>query len=221
MRTTISVTGYAPISIKRARNTIAAFARFRIIPWIISIAGWWKSSPGAMRKPSENIRIPLPFSGTRIVIMNFTGRLVAIAAALVLLSTASFAEPYLVAKPAVKVHKAKAAPAKTSQANKQLEALCRSLKDKNFASAYAKLSALATQKNPGAAGSRAALALGYFDYGRGKYPDAEKWLLHREKRSAAARLHHLLARGNSFRDGPQRRCAGRAETISRRNFPIP
>jgi soluble lytic murein transglycosylase len=109
--------------------------------------------------------------------MNFTGRLVAIAAALVLLSTASFAEPYLVAKSAVKVHKAKAAPAKTSQANKQLEALCRSLKDKNFASAYAKLSALATQKNPGAAGSRAALALGYFDYGRGKYPDAEKWLV--------------------------------------------
>ena len=108
--------------------------------------------------------------------MNFTGRLAAIAGALVLLSTASFAEPSLVAKPAVKIHKAKTAPAKKSQTNKQLEALCRALKDKNFASAYSKLSALATQKNPGAAGSRAALALGYFDYGRGNYPDAEKWL---------------------------------------------
>jgi len=104
--------------------------------------------------------------------MKFTDRLAAIAGALVLLSTASYAEPYLAAKPAAKVHKTKTAATKTSQANKQLEALCRALKDKNFASAYSKLSALASQKNPGATGSRAALALGYFDYGRGKYPDA-------------------------------------------------
>ena len=109
--------------------------------------------------------------------MKFTVRLAVAIGALMLLSTASFAEPSLVAKPAAKVHKTKTPPAKKSPANKQLEALCRSLKDKNFASAYAKLSALASQKNPGATGSRAALALGYFDYGRGNFSDAEKWLL--------------------------------------------
>ena len=55
-----SVTDYVPISTKRARNTIAASVRFRITPWITFIAGRWKFSPLAMKKPSENIRIPLP-----------------------------------------------------------------------------------------------------------------------------------------------------------------
>jgi|HubBroStandDraft_6_1064221.scaffolds.fasta_scaffold00531_10 soluble lytic murein transglycosylase len=66
----------------------------------------------------------------------------------------------------------KSAPAPTA---KQLEQFTRALKQKNPAQAYARLSAFAMQKSSGVFGSRAALALGYFDYNRSHYPDATKW----------------------------------------------
>src|SRR5271170_2040753 len=64
----------------------------------------------------------------------------------------------------------------SAAATKQLEQLTRALKQKNSAAPYAKLSALALQKSPGVVGYRAALALGYYDYGKAHYPQSAKWL---------------------------------------------
>jgi soluble lytic murein transglycosylase len=109
--------------------------------------------------------------------MTFSGRLVRTAGIFTLLGTVSFAQPRFADKPPrARASASKLSAAKKLASSNQLEQLSRALKDKNFASAYAKLGAIATQKNPGVTGSRAALALGYFDYGRGHYPDAEKWL---------------------------------------------
>ena len=68
------------------------------------------------------------------------------------------------------------AHAPSDAATKQLEQLTRALKQKNAAAAYAKLSAFAQQKSSGALGNRAALALGYYDYGKAHYPLSAKWL---------------------------------------------
>src|SRR5271155_1314782 len=62
--------------------------------------------------------------------------------------------------------RAPSAAAPSAAATKQLEQLTRALKQKNSAAPYAKLSALALQKSPGVVGFRAALALGYYDYGK-------------------------------------------------------
>jgi peptidoglycan lytic transglycosylase len=59
---------------------------------------------------------------------------------------------------------------------KQLEQLTRVLKQKNPTAAYARLSAFALQKSSGSLGTRAALALGYYDYNKAHYQDAAKWL---------------------------------------------
>ncbi|HKV04604.1 MAG TPA: transglycosylase SLT domain-containing protein [Candidatus Acidoferrales bacterium] len=59
---------------------------------------------------------------------------------------------------------------------KQLESLSRALKQPEPVSAYTQLSAIALQKSSGVLGTRAALALGYFDYGKGNYALAAKWL---------------------------------------------
>jgi soluble lytic murein transglycosylase len=67
-------------------------------------------------------------------------------------------------------------PALSAAATKQLEQLTRALKQKNPSAAYAKLSALALQKSPGVLGYRAALALGYYDYGKAHYPQSAKWV---------------------------------------------
>ncbi|HEY7825894.1 MAG TPA: transglycosylase SLT domain-containing protein [Candidatus Acidoferrales bacterium] len=58
----------------------------------------------------------------------------------------------------------------------QIEKLARALKEKNHATAYAQLSAIALRKSSGVLGMRAALALGYDDYSNAKYPTALKWL---------------------------------------------
>ncbi|MGC1968258.1 MAG: transglycosylase SLT domain-containing protein [Candidatus Acidiferrales bacterium] len=70
------------------------------------------------------------------------------------------------------------AKAKSSEAisSKQLEQLCRGLKQKNSAAPYAKLSVIASRKPSGVLGARAALALGYYDYTKGHYAQASKWL---------------------------------------------
>lgn len=59
---------------------------------------------------------------------------------------------------------------------KNLEQLARALKNKKPSSAYSKLSSFANQKSVGILGMRAALALGYFDYTKGNYEQAGKWL---------------------------------------------
>jgi len=58
---------------------------------------------------------------------------------------------------------------------KQLEKLCRALKQPNPSSAYAQLSVFAMQKSLGVLRMRAALALGYYDYGKGNYTQAGVW----------------------------------------------
>jgi soluble lytic murein transglycosylase len=58
---------------------------------------------------------------------------------------------------------------------RQLEKLCDQLKQKNSSAAYNALSGIANQKASPLA-TRAALALGFYDYSRTRYADAEKWL---------------------------------------------
>jgi len=67
-------------------------------------------------------------------------------------------------------------PAPSAAATKQLEQWTRALKQKNPAAAYAKLGAFALQKSSGVLGDRAALALGYYDYGKAHYPQSTNWL---------------------------------------------
>jgi soluble lytic murein transglycosylase len=63
-----------------------------------------------------------------------------------------------------------------SPAAKRLQKLTEQLKEKNSNWAYSQLSAIALQKSSSALSTRAALALGYYDYSRGQYGEAQKWL---------------------------------------------
>jgi hypothetical protein len=65
---------------------------------------------------------------------------------------------------------------RTAVTAKQLEKLARGLREKDFSPAYAQLLAVAAQKSSGVLGMRAALTLGYFEYGRANYAVAAKWL---------------------------------------------
>jgi soluble lytic murein transglycosylase len=58
---------------------------------------------------------------------------------------------------------------------KDLEKWSRALKEKNSAQAYAALSAAAGRKSSESLGARAALALGFFDYGQGRFAPAARW----------------------------------------------
>ena len=69
------------------------------------------------------------------------------------------------------------APQKVSSVlQRQIEAWCRALRDHDSSIAYASLSSFAQRKNSGELGLRAALALGYHDYIKGRYPEAQQWL---------------------------------------------
>lgn len=72
--------------------------------------------------------------------------------------------------------KAAALPSRKPITEDQLRTLARGLRDKNTAAAYEKLSVVAEQKNNGVFAQRAALALGYYDYSKGNYARAAKWL---------------------------------------------
>ncbi len=79
------------------------------------------------------------------------------------------------AAPPAKV--AATAPAGPSaSAVKALQKLTAQLKQKNAAPAYAALSALALQKSSTGLNTRAALALGFYDFSRNHYADAARWL---------------------------------------------
>jgi peptidoglycan lytic transglycosylase len=79
-------------------------------------------------------------------------------------------------RPAPATAAAAPAAAKSAFTQKQLEELSRVLKEKNSSWAYGKLSEYATQKSAGALGTRAALALGFYDYNHGDFAKAAKWL---------------------------------------------
>lgn len=84
------------------------------------------------------------------------------------------ARPRAKAAPTAKKTSAPAGP--SASAVKALQKLTAQLKEKNSAAAYATLSTLALQKSSTGLNTRAALALGFYDYSRGRYADAEKWL---------------------------------------------
>jgi soluble lytic murein transglycosylase len=105
--------------------------------------------------------------------MKFAVRIVVAAAVCLVFSLSLFAAtPTDSAKPKTAEKKARA----SAPSQKQLEQLTRALKQKNPTVAYARLSALAMQKSSGSLGTRAALALGYYDYNKAHYQDAAKWL---------------------------------------------
>jgi soluble lytic murein transglycosylase len=108
--------------------------------------------------------------------MKFLGPLARIGAFVLVLCV--FAPTSHAAAPKSPESKASKPAAKPSAAvsAKQVEQLCRSLKQKNSAAAYASLSAFAARKSSAALGARAALALGYYDYTKGHYAQAAKWL---------------------------------------------
>ena len=58
----------------------------------------------------------------------------------------------------------------------RLESLSRVLHDKNSEWAYAQLGEIAQRKSSGILGKRAALALGFYDYQRGEFDRAAKWM---------------------------------------------
>jgi len=98
--------------------------------------------------------------------MKFTRRLICLGGALLIFCSICPARPNTGAKAASK-------PVFTET---QLEKFSRALKQPNSAAAYSQLSAFASRKSSGRLGSRVALALGYFDFGKGSYARASKWL---------------------------------------------
>ena len=148
----------------------------------------------AMPMPSANIRIPRLFCGIKIVRMKFSGPAMRAVAALFVFSMAVCLAPVAFPQhasqsqvhPPASNHAKKpaaasaagsgSAPAPSAAATKQLEQLTRALKQKNSAAPYAKLSAFALQKSSGVLAYRAALALGYYDYGKAHFAQAAKWL---------------------------------------------
>jgi outer membrane protein assembly factor BamD (BamD/ComL family) len=120
-----------------------------------------------MRKPLVSIPIPLPFCGTRISGMKSALRVcLAVAVCLAFSPMLAWARSVSGTAPA---HKA-------SENQKYVQQLSRELKGKNPTPAYEQLSAFALRKSSGALGLRVALALGYYDYSKGRYPQAAKWL---------------------------------------------
>jgi soluble lytic murein transglycosylase len=119
--------------------------------------------------------------------MNAVGRLILSAGILLaLVSQATFAQQKTHnAAAAKKTRAAKSAPgpsavapsaAASMTAEKQLQSLTQQLKEKNSTSAYAALNMIALGKSSSALRTRAALALGFYDYSRNNYAEAGKWL---------------------------------------------
>ena len=121
-----------------------------------------------------NTPIRRPFCGTKINLMaRVRGFLGSVGALLLLCSSVSAqTKP----KPAPGKKKAPASAAKQATSADTLEKFARALKKPNPSAAYAQLSAIAARKSSGALAARAALALGYYDYGKGNYTAAAKWL---------------------------------------------
>jgi soluble lytic murein transglycosylase len=101
--------------------------------------------------------------------MKTTGRFFSAASALLLVCSFCAADPNTGTKPAAK-------PVNVVFTAQQLEKFSRALKQPNSSAAYVQLSAEASRKSSGTLGIRAALALGYYDYGKGNYAQAAKWL---------------------------------------------
>jgi soluble lytic murein transglycosylase len=128
-----------------------------------------------MWKPSENIRTPRLFCVTKKAAMKTPAWLLWTASTLLVLCP----QISLAQKKSHRASAAKAAAdapaAPTPPAVKQLEKLCDQLKTKNSSAAYSALSNIANQESSPLA-TRAALALGFYDYSRTRYAEAERRL---------------------------------------------
>lgn len=98
--------------------------------------------------------------------MKSIGRVLGVGGVFLLLCPSSFSAHRTVA----------AAAAKSGAPENQLEQLARALKQDNPESAYKGLAAIASRRSAGVLGTRAALALGYFDYTKSRYSQAVNWL---------------------------------------------
>jgi peptidoglycan lytic transglycosylase len=109
--------------------------------------------------------------------MKTSGRFFCAAAALLLVCSTCAADPNNGTNTRTNTGTtAVAKPVKVVFTEPQLEKLSRALKQPNASPAYVQLSAVASRKSSGTLGIRAALALGYYDYGKGNYAQAAKWL---------------------------------------------
>lgn len=120
-----------------------------------------------------NIRIHRLFCGTKQVAPQLAAHR-KVAAALPLLVWSLVLIPQV---SAAKSNSSHVRISRSSAAETRLETLARALKDEKTAGpAYRKLSDLATGESSGIIGARAALALAYYDYDKGNFSQAEKWL---------------------------------------------
>ncbi len=114
----------------------------------------------------ENTLIRRPSCGIRSNAMKFAPRLVCVAASLLIVCSICSAGTTQRSSPS----------RRTALTQQNLEKLSRSLKDKEkiASAAYASLALLAKESS-GMLGMRAALALGYYDYGKENYTQAQIW----------------------------------------------
>ena len=68
------------------------------------------------------------------------------------------------------------APASSASPEQELEQLARAMHDNGTVASYDRLKNFAQRRSSGLLGKRAALALGYFDYTKNRYPQALRWL---------------------------------------------
>jgi soluble lytic murein transglycosylase len=112
--------------------------------------------------------------------------------------------------------------ARQKEPEKQLTELARALRDDESAAAYARLSEFASRQGTSALGARAALALGYYDFGKGRQPQAQRWLersLARAPRDWVLREYALYWRAQARRAlGNEAEALAVLETF-RREFP--
>jgi len=119
-----------------------------------------------MPKPLESIPIPHLYCGTETIAMNSSRRLAYVAGLLLILCPVCSGRPNAAAVSA----------GQPVFSEKELEKLSHALKEPNASPAYVQLSSFASRKSSGTLGLRAALALGYYDYTKGNYAQAAKWL---------------------------------------------
>ena len=159
----------------------AASIRLPITRWITSIIGWWQYWRLAIIKPSVNILILRPSYDIEALPVNALNSISCVGrfpsprcnhfrvlASLVLILALLFATGKSFAE--------SKAPANAASPEQELEQLARAMHDNGTAASYDRLKNFAQRRSSGLLGKRAALALGYFDYTKNRYPQAVRWL---------------------------------------------
>src|SRR5262249_52402935 len=163
------------------KSTAGDFGPSWTIPWTTFITGWLRFWPMATRRPWANILIPLRSCGasssetSRILPagpLAVPHLLLKILAALGLLL--AVLSPSLQAQSSRRAPVASRAPASPTT-EQQLAQLARALRE-GASGAYVRLSEFASRHPKDEVGARAALALGYYDFTKDLYTQAQRWL---------------------------------------------